>query len=243
MGINLSNGGLIENHLTDLLKSLSEEDHNFLLSVPNEAQLPNAWNKTELSRYLNLCPPALVRKELNFFLESMRHRLERDFKRILQYHTSMREESIKKLVQFEQMKKLSERQQSEQKRSHQRLDSILREYRSKVQDIEQKYEIDIECGIEQILELVIPVHRLEFMLLRRKGTRMLSLDWNPIIRKLDQPACEYGYSQTPNRIICDDHLHITAPEGNMLCPRCGKSYCRACCPTHCPKCKEKTSIL
>ncbi|MGK5091302.1 hypothetical protein WDW89_04700 [Deltaproteobacteria bacterium TL4] len=131
---------------------------------------------------------------------------------------------------------MSARQEIEQKRHQQRLESILREYHSKVQDLRQKYEITIECSIEQILELIVPVQRLDLLLLRRKGKRLISLDWNPLIRKLDQPQCESGYDPSPNRVVCDEQLHITAPEGNAPCNLCGKSYCRACYSSKCPKC-------
>jgi len=69
------------------------------------------------------------------------------------------------------------------------------------------------------------------------------LDWNPIARQLDPPACEWSFVAEGSRVICDDQLHIVSPVGHSPCPQCGKEYCRVCSPRRCPKCgkEEKES--
>ena len=88
----------------------------------------------------------------------------------------------------------------------------------------------------QTLELVMPVHRLTVQIRRRKAERVMALDWNPLARRLEPPPCEAGWSSERPRLVCDDALHLVAPSGLAPCSGCGRAYCRACHPRHCPKC-------
>jgi len=237
MGINLNNGGILENYLPRMMEILMDKSHGTNDQIPEDVQASTSWKPQQVQNMLQQCLPGLIRHQLEPFLNSMRQRQERDLTRIYQYHQSLRDESIAKLAILEQKDSLTKRQTSDQKRHQQRLETIVREYQAKVRDVRQKYEMTVECSVEQVLELILPVQRFELMILRRKGKRRLFLDWNPLIRKLDQPPCDYGYHQGPQRAVCDDHLHLLVPEGNAPCPQCGKGYCRACHPHHCPKCK------
>jgi hypothetical protein len=93
----------------------------------------------------------------------------------------------------------------------------------------------------QTLELVMPVHRFAVQIRRRKADRLIHLDWNPQARRLESPACECTASTERPGIVCDDALHIVVASALMPCQSCGRPFCRACHPAHCPKCHDRVS--
>ena len=90
----------------------------------------------------------------------------------------------------------------------------------------------------QGLELYVPVHRFEVLIKRRKGERLLHLDWHPSIRVLETPVSAWGLGLERMRLVCDDRLHVTDTGGQVPCPSCGKAFCRACHPAACPRCGQ-----
>jgi hypothetical protein len=86
------------------------------------------------------------------------------------------------------------------------------------------------------LELVMPVQRFAIQIRRRKADRVIHLDWNPIVRRLEAPACEFTASADRPNLVCDDALHLVVPTGLGPCTGCGRAFCRACHPDRCPKC-------
>jgi predicted RNA-binding Zn-ribbon protein involved in translation (DUF1610 family) len=92
----------------------------------------------------------------------------------------------------------------------------------------------------QTLELVMPVQRFAVLIKRRKGERLLTLDWNPLARRLEQAPCEYSYTWERPREVCDEALHLLSPAAHGPCPQCGRVYCRVCHPGKCPKCGRTT---
>ena len=126
-------------------------------------------------------------------------------------------------------------------RERQRVASIAREYQAKVADLRQKYAMSVTVEWRQTLELVMPVQRLLLQVRRRKGERLITLDWNPLARKLERFPCEYSYADTGPRLVCDDRLHLVVPEAHGACGGCGKSYCRACHFGRCPKCGRQST--
>ena len=71
---------------------------------------------------------------------------------------------------------------------------------------------------------------------RRKGERLIQLDWHPLVKAAEWPLCEAGGGRNRARLVCDDKLHLTEPDRQAPCSGCGKAYCRACFPTACPRC-------
>jgi predicted RNA-binding Zn-ribbon protein involved in translation (DUF1610 family) len=74
---------------------------------------------------------------------------------------------------------------------------------------------------------------------RRKGERVIRLDWHPLVKAAEPPICEAGIGRDRTRLVCDDHLHLTDAAGQALCPSCGKPFCRACHPAACPRCGQR----
>ncbi|MEA3355967.1 MAG: hypothetical protein U9Q23_01295 [Candidatus Bipolaricaulota bacterium] len=239
LGLNVNNGSTLDGLLDPLLYPTAEsgDEHT---PLPEGVQLPPLWETARLTAVLNRALPARIRERLDRFLGSMRRRQERDLKRIYNYHSQLRQQALERMYQLQQKSDLSERQRSGQRRTEQRLQTVLREYQAKVADLRQKYAMSVECVWIQTLELIMPVQRFEVSIRRRKGRRRLSLDWNPLARKLEQAPCEYSYTWEKPRSVCDDQLHLVTPAANGPCEKCGKAYCRACHPNGCPRCGYKS---
>lgn len=239
LGINLNNGSTLDNLLDPLLYTAAEKANEHT-TLPEGIQLPSPWEAPQLTTVLNRALPARIRHCLDRFLGSMQRRQERDLRRIFNYHSELRQEALERIHQLQQKPDLTERQRSEQKHTEQRLQAILREYQAKVGDLRQKYAMSVECRWIQTLELIMPVQRFEISIRRRKGKRRITLDWNPLARKLEQAPCEYSYTWERPRSVCDDQLHLVTPEAYGPCTQCGKIYCRVCHPGKCPKCGHVT---
>jgi hypothetical protein len=132
--------------------------------------------------------------------------------------------------------------QSDDKRARERsrLEAIAREYAAKTYDLQQKFALKVTIDWVQTLELVMPVQRLEVLIRRRKGERLLMIDWNPLARQLEPPPCEASFTADRPRVVCDEALHLISPAQNGPCPGCSRKYCRACHPVGCPKCDHRT---
>ncbi len=129
------------------------------------------------------------------------------------------------------------------KRETLRIEAIEREYRAKVDDLKHNYALRITVEGVQVLELYVPVQRLEVLIRRRKGERSIQLDWHPLARMVEPPPCDWGLGHGITRLVCDEPLHLTEPSGQTNCAGCGKSFCRACHKTECPKCRLPVAIL
>ena len=88
----------------------------------------------------------------------------------------------------------------------------------------------------QALDLYVPVQRFEVLIRRRKGERLVRLDWHSLVKMAEPPVCEAGLGRDRIRLVCDDKLHLTEPAGQAPCQSCGKPFCRACFSTACPRC-------
>jgi hypothetical protein len=48
----------------------------------------------------------------------------------------------------------------------------------------------------QALDLYVPVQRFDVLIRRRKGERLIQLDWHPLVKAAEPPLCEAGTSCT-----------------------------------------------
>ena len=177
---------------------------------------------------------AAVRAELAPFLRSMQRRLGRDQARLHGYHDDLRRESLKRLLALDGVE--GAKVDADRQREQLRIAAIEREYRAKLDDLSHNYALRVTVDWIQTLELFVPVQRLEVLVRRRKGERVIHLDWHPLVRTAEPPICEWGLGSGPTRLICDERLHLTEPAGQDPCSHCGKPFCRACHPAACPKC-------
>ena len=231
-GVNLSNGSTLDGMLEPLLLCMADvkpEEETHLLPG---AQLPPLWSTMQFGKLVRAAIPSRIRHGLTPYLDSLQRRLDRDLTRVHEYYAGLCREALLRL----------QKQGTEAGREQLRLEAIAREYEAKVADLRQKYALRIEVKWIQTLELILPVHRFELLLKRRKGERRFHLDWNPAARRLEPPPCEYSYTWQTGRMVCDDALHLVSLAGHGDCPSCAKAYCRACYPQKCPRCTSGDRI-
>jgi hypothetical protein len=194
------------------------------------------WDAADLEARARLALEAATRAELAPFLRSMRRRLGRDHNRLYGYHDDLRRESLKKLAALDGL--FGAKSEADRQRETQRVAAIEREYKAKLGDLRHNYALRVTVDWIQMLELFVPVQRLEMLIKRRKGERVISLDWHPLLRMAEPPPCDWGLGTGVTRLICDERLHLTEPAGQEPCPNCAKAFCRACFPVACPKCGQ-----
>jgi hypothetical protein len=128
-----------------------------------------------------------------------------------------------------------ERAEADRRRERLRVEAIEREYRAKLDDLRRHYALRVTVEWVQALDLYVPVQRFDVLIRRRKGERVIRLDWHPLVKTAEPPLCEAGLGLDRVRLVCDDKLHLTEPAGQAPCPACGKPFCRACHPAACPR--------
>ncbi|MGQ0662283.1 MAG: hypothetical protein ACT4P2_01600 [Pseudomonadota bacterium] len=236
IGFNEANGAALGEGLDRLWVRAVGPDAVPDAAAPAAADLPAPWDAGRTRVALERVLPARVGREIEPFLNSMRRRQERDHSRLGAYFGELRGEALARLAALDAPGGPTAKRQAERERLALRLDSILREYRAKTDDLRQKYAMKVAIEWLQTLEVATPVQRFEVLVRRRKGERAIALDWNPATRALDQAPC--AHSGLPLRAlhVCDDALHLVGPPACGACTGCGRPYCRACHPRACPKC-------
>jgi hypothetical protein len=229
LGVNLATGALADTmaarltaeHLADTADAAS----------PAEAELPADW---EPYRLLELVERALYRRleaALAPFVTGLRRRLGRDQERLYSYHADLHREAMRRGVL------LAEGNPARQ-REERRLEAIEREYGAKLHDLARQYAMRVSVTWVQTLEIVTQVQRFAVRIRRRKAERVIHLDWNPFVRRLESPPCEFSYGPDRPRLVCDDALHLVTPDGMAACAGCGRVFCHACHRERCPKCQH-----
>ena len=237
MGVNLATGMLLDAVLAALAPALdalspdgaSAEGHEPDPVVPNDAVLPATWDRTRVLDLVGRALPSRVDTILQPFVTGLRRRLGRDQDRLHAYHNDLHREAMRRALGLPQ-------DDPRRQREEQRAEAIGREYRAKLDDLARQYATRVTVEWVQTLELITPVHRFEVQVRRRKASRTIRLDWNPLARRLESPVCEASVSPERPRLVCDDALHLVVLDGLAPCAGCGRPYCRACHPERCPKC-------
>jgi hypothetical protein len=193
-----------------------------------------AWTAGALEARLRPALGARLDNALAPFVRGMRRRLERDHARLHAYHDDLLRDAGKRLDALAGAE--GEKAEADRRREELRRQSVEREYAAKLDDLRHNYAMRVTVEWVQALELFLPVQRLEVLIRRRKGERVVRLDWHPLARALEPPPCDWGTGLERARLVCDERLHLTAPAGQDPCPNCGKPFCRACHPAACPRC-------
>ena len=227
VGVNLNHGSSIDSFAGELLHAALDPRAIAVVS-PAAKDCPQDWSAARLKAYVNRVLPGRIHDHLNLFLQGMQRRLDLDLERVFEYYNGLRQESIAKL----------KKQKSDSAREKLRIEATAREYHAKIADLKQRYDLRVKVEFSQVMEISSPVQRIDLVIKRRKGERKISLDWNPLVREIEQPPCEWGYTSEPTRIVCDEALHLVSPAGHAPCTHCKREYCRACHPRQCPKCRN-----
>jgi hypothetical protein len=224
--INLANG-LPAQHLLDVIQSHLHEFEE--CAHPPDSLMEVRVNETA-ARVL----PFYVRQRLTPFLVGMERRLARDLDRLYSYYGRLQEEVVRCL----QEKQSRGEPEDSLKRERLKLETIAREYPDKVADLGRKYAIRTELRFLQALTATMPVHRLEVTLLRKKGRRLLHLDWNPLAKRTEALSCENCGQTAGGFWLCEDRLHILCADCQGPCRHCARSFCHLCSPSGCPRCES-----
>jgi hypothetical protein len=193
------------------------------------------WDAATLAARVQPLAEHHVRRDLEPFLNAMRRRLDRDRGRIHEYHDELRRATQMKLAALGSAS--DEKAETNRKRETMRIAAIQREYAAKLDDLRHNYALRVTVDSMQGLTLFCPVHRYDVLIRRRKGERIIGIDWHPAVRMMELPPCDWGLGSEQARLVCDDRLHLTDPNGQAHCPSCGKAWCRACHPA-CPRCER-----
>ena len=234
VGFNLSTGAVINDLLARLRQALAQMPDWQPPSAAARLAARPEWPPLTLAARLRPVVEQEVRAGIEPFLRAMRRRLERDRNRIHGYHDDLRSASLRRLAVLSRGK--GDRAEADRRRETLRVEAIEREYRAKLDDLRHNYALRIAVEWMQALDLYLPVQRLDVLIRRRKGERMIHLDWHPWLKAVEAPLCEAGPGLDRTRLVCDDNLHLTEAAGQEPCPSCGKPFCRACFPAACPRC-------
>ena len=232
MGMNLATGSLPDGVLATVMQAFEHpspgEDRADVV-VPDDAGLPALWDRPRVFGLVERALPSRLEAALGPFVMGMRRRLGRDQDRLHQYHNDLYRDAMRRAAALPDSN-------PKRRREELRAEAIGREYRAKLDDLERQYAMRVTVEWVQTLELVMPVHRFAVQIRRRKADRTILLDWNPVARRLEPPACEATASSGRPRLVCDDALHLVVPSALGPCTDCGRAFCRACHPERCPKC-------
>jgi hypothetical protein len=238
LGLNTGTGAIIDGLLPQLRQALAQmpdwqaPDRDTVLAAGPR------WTAAAIQSRGRALVGERVRDEIAPFLRAMRRRLVRDRDRVHGFHDEMHRASAQRLAVLARAK--GEKAEADRLRETMRLEAIEREHRAKLDDLRRNYALHVTVDWVQALELYVPVQRLDVLIRRRKGERLIQLDWHPLAKTAEPPLCEAGRGRDRTRLVCDEKLHLTEPDGQAPCPGCGKARCRACFPTSCPRCGHRT---
>jgi hypothetical protein len=236
LGFNQSTGAVLDNVLSRL-QPLIAQDTDWLVPEPGARRVAGpAWEPAALDARVRPLLLERVRRELDPFLRAMRRRFDRDHARVHEYHDELRRASHCKLATLACA--VGDKSEADRKRETLRVAAIEREYAAKLEDLRHNYALSVTIEWVQALELFVPVQRFSALVRRRKGERLVRLDWHPVARLMEPPLCDWGAGIERTRLVCDEKLHLTEPAGQAPCPACGKAWCRACSPAACPRCGQ-----
>jgi hypothetical protein len=235
LGFNQGTGAVIDGDILVRLRTLLASLVDWHVPEPDTCRAAGAaWSATSLAARVAPLVEHHVRHDLEPFLKAMRRRLDRDRGRIHAYHDDLRRTAQMKRAALGSAQ--GEKAEADRKRETLRIAAIEREYAAKLDDLRHNYALRVTVDWMQGLTLLAPVHRYDVLIKRRKGERIIRIEWNPAIRVIEPPPCDWGLGVGLARLVCDDHLHLTDPSGQAPCLSCGKTWCRACHSAACPRC-------
>jgi hypothetical protein len=237
LGFNAGTGAVLGDDIVERLRRALADDLDWHL--PDAAVRAEAGplpDRQVLADRVRGAIDDLVRSDLEPFLRAMRRRLDRDSARVHAYHDDLRCNALAKLAGLGSA--AGDKAEADRRRETMRAAAIEREYSAKLDDLRHNYALRVTVDWVQGLILYAPVHRYEALIRRRKGERIVTIDWHPAARTMEPPLCEWGTGLERVRLVCDERLHLTEPDGQAPCRSCGKAWCRACHGPVCPRCKR-----
>ena len=236
LGINLATGALPDAVLSAIAPVIEEPSYDSRIRgdvdenpTPAEVDLPADWDRPKFLSLVARALPPRLHGVVDPFVKGLRRRLDRDQVRLHTYHNDLHREAMRRAAALPG-------DDPKRRRELQRVEAIAAEYRAKLDDLARQYATRVTVEWVQTLDLAMQVHRFTAQIRRRKADRVILLDWNPLARALEPPACEFTASTHRPRLVCDDALHLVVPAALAPCATCSRAFCRACHPERCPKC-------
>jgi len=235
LGLNGTTGGCLGSGLLDRLRAQLAAEAEWQQPDPEiSAAVGRAGASPGLAARVGPLLETLVREDLGPFVRAMRRRLERDRDRIHAYHDGLRRSAQLRLQALEGA--AGEKAEAERSRERLRIAAVEREYAAKLADLRHNYALQVSAEWVLGVVLYVPVHRCELLIRRRKGERVLQIDWHVAARAMERLPVDWGCGLERVRLVCDERLHLTDAAGQAPCPACGKGWCRACHPQACSRC-------
>ena len=237
LGINLATGALPDAVLSAIAPVIEEPSYDSRIHgdvdenpTPADVDLPADWDRPKFLSLVARALPPRLRGVVDPFVKGLRRRLDRDQDRLHMYHNDLHREAMRRAAALPG-------DDPKRRRELQRAEAIAVEYRAKLDDLARQYATRVTVEWVQTLDVAMQVHRFTVQIRRRKADRVILLDWNPLARALERPACEFTASTHRPRLVCDDALHLVVPAALAPCATCSRAFCRACHPERCPKCR------
>jgi hypothetical protein len=256
VGFNCTTGAVLHDELVAALRGSLDRADDWQAPTPDAIGAAGTARPAEMiaARALPIVE-RLVRADLEPFLTAMQRRARRDRDRVHAYHEDLRNAAIAKLTVLERARgpggrgkkgneeaaKASEKCAAAIARERMRIAAIEREYAAKLDDLRHNYALAVKVEWVQALAVIAPVYRHNLLIKRRKGERMIAMDWHIAARRMERALCDWGESDERTRFVCDEGLHLTPAEGQSPCQGCGKGFCRACHPDICRRCGAPVS--
>ncbi|HWF93333.1 MAG TPA: hypothetical protein VG291_00075 [Xanthobacteraceae bacterium] len=239
LGFNLGTGAVVNDILARLRPALAQMPEWLAPDQAARLVAGPGWSAATLDARVRPLLDQQMRDSMEPFLRAMRRRLDRDRNRVHAYHDDLRVSSLNRLAALARAQ--GEKAEADRRRETLRVEAIEREYRAKLDDLRHNYALRVTVEWVQALDLYLPVQRFEVLIRRRKGERVIRLDWHPLVKAVEPPLCEAGLGLDRVRLVCDDKLHLTEPAGQAPCRSCGKPFCRACSPAACSRCGQASA--
>ena len=237
LGFNAATGAVLGDDLVARLRRVLVDEPQWAAVDPAvRAEAGGTLDAGMLAERMRGAVDHLVRADLEPFLRAMRRRLDRDSARVHTYHDDLRRGALAKVCALQSA--AGDKAEAGRKREAMRVAAIEREYAAKLDDLRHNYALRVTVDWVQGLVLYAPVHRCEVLIKRRKGERIVTIDWHPAARMMEPALCEWGAGLDRARLVCDEQLHLTDPAGQAPCRSCGKPWCRACHGATCPRCRR-----
>ena len=241
LGFNQGTGAVVDEIMARIRPLLARETEWQAPGPDVRLAAGPAWDVPTLEARVRPLLNHHVRHEMEPFLRTMRRRLDRDHTRIYEYYNDLQLQARKKFATLAGAS--GEKAEDNRKREMLRIAAVEREYAAKLDDLGHNYGLRVTVEWVQGLELFVPVQRFEVLVKRRKGERLIRFDWHPAVRLMEPPPSDWGLGLERSRLVCDDRLHITDPNGQSPCPSCARAWCRACHPKACPRCGQALKPL
>ncbi len=171
----------------------------------------------------------LLRRLLDARLAPLRsrlsERLQRDARRLVQYHGKLSKEAgrrgLKESAEARQAKLAAIRAQGDQK----------------LRELCERSAVNISLRLSSVLVVEYPAAVADLVLLRRRREIPLPIVWDPIVREPLPLPCAACREPVLAFHACDALGHLTCAACARPCPRCSRTACRACHPGDCRVCK------